>query len=426
MEIRFKSTAARVAAMAVEIAVVLVLTAWVVRNYWAGVIAQRTDAASLKAAARLAPGDYQYRLDLGRLYQYNVEDVDPAAAIRELTMATRMNPYDPQAWLDLSNALVLQGDTARAELCLQRADFLAPAIPSYQWAIGNYYLLHGQVGEAFHHFRRVLRATDNYTGTIYQTAWKASDDATEILNDLIPTDPGHEFGYLDYLLGNKQLPDAQQVWSKIESQSAAFDPAAAGPLIDALIGARKPDSALEVWSTLRNRLLIKPTYQPTAQNLVENGDFEEPPMNFGFDWRMFPIANGFVGLDDASYHSAGHSLLIRFPGAGNLDFHNVWQFVPVKISTSYQLTAFIKAAGITTDSGPRLEVRDAFDATQLDRSTDSITGSTPSWTLITLDFKTGPKTGLITAAIRRFPSEKLDNQIAGQLWVDDVTLKPAE
>ncbi len=413
-------------AIVVEIVAFLAIAAWVVRNYWAGVIAQRTDAASLRAAARLAPGDYRYRLDLGRLYQYNVEDVDPARASRELAMATQMNPYDPQAWLDLSNALVLQGDTARAEMCLRRADFLAPAIPSYQWAIGNYYLLHGQVDEAFHHFRRVLEATGNYTGTIYQTAWKASGDATEILNQLIPADPGQEFNYLDYLLGNKQLPEARQVWSKIESQSSAFDPAAAGPLMDALIGAHKPDAALEVWSTLRNKQLIKPTYLPTAQTLVENGDFEEPPMNFGFDWRMAGMPGGFVGLDDSAYHSAGHSLLIRFPGAGNLDFHSAWQFVPVKPSTSYQLTAFIKAAGITTDSGPRLEVRDAYDPAQLERATDSITGSTTSWTRVTLDFKNGPKTDLITAGIRRFPSEKLDNQIAGQLWVDDVTLKPVD
>ncbi len=86
----------------------------------------------------------------------------------------------------------------------------------------------------------------------------------------------------------------------------------------------------------------------------------------------------------------------------------------------------MKTDGITTDSGPHLEVHDVYDAAALDKGTENFTGTTPSWTPVSVDFKTGPKTELIIVALARLPSRKLDNQIAGKVWLDDARLIPLD
>ncbi|MGH9435548.1 MAG: hypothetical protein ACRD06_06080, partial [Terriglobia bacterium] len=180
--------------------------------------------------------------------------------------------------------------------------------------------------------------------------------------------------------------------------------------------------AYKVWGALRDKGLIPATYESTAQNLVENGDFEDHLLGMGFDWRVAAVPGVYAGLDDSTFHSPSKSLLIQFPGNQNLDYHNVYQFVPVLPNHRYHLLGYMKAQGITTDSGPRLEVRDAYNPALLDKYTDQITGTTPSWVALTLDFETGPKTRLLSVAIARQASQEFINQIAGKFWVDDVTL----
>jgi len=136
------------------------------------------------------------------------------------------------------------------------------------------------------------------------------------------------------------------------------------------------------------------------------------------------ILDGFAGLDTSNFHSADHSLMVQFSGKQNLDYHNVFQYVKVEPGKSYRLQGFFRTEGITTDSGPRLEVRDVYDPASLDKFSESLTGNTEGWTSVILDFKTTPKTTLVLVMLARLPSQKLDNQIAGRVWLDDVSLTP--
>jgi hypothetical protein len=69
-----------------------------------------------------------------------------------------------------------------------------------------------------------------------------------------------------------------------------------------------------------------------------------------------------------------------------------------------------------------LEVRDFYDPAMLDKFSEDLTGTTPGWIPLNVEFKTGPKTELIVVALARLPSRKLDNLIAGGVWLDDVRL----
>ena len=129
-------------------------------------------------------------------------------------------------------------------------------------------------------------------------------------------------------------------------------------------------------------------------------------------------------LDRTAFRSPSHSLLIQFAGTHNVNYANAFEFVRVAPSRSYRLQGFMRTEGITTDSGPRLQVRDAYDPRILDAFSEDLKGDSRGWTPVLLDFKTAPQTDLIAIVVSRLPSRKLDNQIAGKVWVDDVSVAP--
>jgi hypothetical protein len=245
------------------------------------------------------------------------------------------------------------------------------------------------------------------------------------LQELIPSDLPAEFSYLDYLASLQKFPDATAVWKRIASSPTSFDPQQTAAYIDALLRAQHPAEAYQVWSDLESRGSIRNPANRTAHNLITNGDFEDNLLEMGFGWRLIPVEGVYAGVDTSTFHSPGHSLAVQFSGKQNIDYRQIYQFVKVSPNHTYHLQAFMKTMGITTDSGPRLEVRDAYNPPALDKFSDDAKGTSEGWSPLNLDFTTGPKTDLIIVALARLPSEKLDNQIAGRLWLDDVVLTPA-
>lgn len=421
-----QSNLARRALMGLEVGVFLWLAFLVVQGFRADRWGQSVALAELRKAAQLDARNSEHFLRLGRQEQYNIAEMNSELALAHFQRATELNPRDPAPWLELSAAHNFRGEAAEAEACLRRADWLAPNLPHIQWVIGNFFLLQGNTDEAFRHFKVVLAGTANYNQILFRTAWKASDDGAKILNELIPARAATEFDYLYFLLREKRFAEAQEVWKRVASGSEAFEPLQAAGFIDHLLAGRLPTEAEKVWDDLRARGLIKPTYQPTAQNMLVNGDFEEDILNMGFDWRVAPVEGVVTGTNSTVFHSPSRAMQITFPGKANLEYRGVYQFVRVEPGHSYRLQGFLKTEGITTDSGPRLEVRDAYDPSALLLLSDSLTGTSTGWSLAILDFTAGPKTGLVVVGVARLPSRKFDNLIAGKVWVDDVRLTPRQ
>lgn len=411
--------------MVILIAAFLLAGQWIARSYIANRVSHTVTLHNLQLATKLDPGDVDYHVRLGRMYQYSVTDARPEQAIEQFRSAAERDPYDPRPWLNLAAAMEFGGQPEKAESYLRHASDLAPNLPLYQWTVGNYFLLHGNTQEAFRHLSVVLAGSREYDQTVFNIAWKASGDAQQILQELIPRDLPAEFSYLDYLAAREKFPAASAVWKRIESSPHNFDPQQAGAYIDALLRAQHPNEAYQVWSGLEARGLVRNPASGGVPNLVTNGDFEDNLLKMGFGWRIIPVGGVYAGLDTSTFHSAGHSLGVTFSGNANLNYRQIYQFVKVSPNQAYHLQAFMKTEGITTDSGPRLEVRDAYYPPALDKFTADMTGTSEGWNLLSLDFKTGPKTDLIILTLARLPSGKLDNQIAGRVWLDDVTLAPA-
>jgi hypothetical protein len=426
MQIAVKPKSARFLLASAEVAVLLALITWVGKAYVASVLANKPTAGNLERAIKLDPKDADYHMKLGGLYEYSPADLQIGKAEEHFRRATELDPYDPQTWLDLFVALEFQGRLEEAGDCLRRVDLLAPNLPVYQWPIANFYLLPGNTDEAFRHFRVVLAGTNQYDSNVFAMAWKATDNGAKILQELIPERVNTEFSYLNFLLTQHRLDEAQAVWKRIMAGREEFSAERSSPYIDNLIAASRPQEAYEVWTDLQKRGLIRYSSNPSEKNLIFNGDFEDPLLSFGFDWRITPVEGAYAGLDSSTYHSPSHSLLVQFAGKQNLLYQHVSQFVKVSPGQSYRLRAFMKTEAITTDSGPRLEVLDAYNGQALDKLTDGLVGNSEGWTSLLLDFTAGPKTELIVVRLVRLPSRKFDNLISGKVWLDDVQLSPRE
>lgn len=401
-------------------------TVWIAKTYFADRAGHTLSLGSLQRASRLNPADATYHIQLGRLYQYSVTDPRSKLAIQEFQEAVKDDPYDPQAWINLAASYEFQGDTGRAEADLRHASDLAPNLPIYQWTIGNYFLLHGNTTEAFRHLKRVLAGSREYDRTVFSVAWKASSNPGQILQELIPHDLPAEFSYLDYLVARQRFSEAQPVWKRIAESSSKFDPHEAGGYIDTLIRAHHPDAAYQVWTDLQAKGLVSTPAGGPNQNLITNGNFETPLLDMGFGWRMQDVPGVYAGLDTATFHSPGHSLSVQFSGKQNLNYHQIYQFVKVLPNQAYQLQAFMKTQDITSDSGPRLEVVDAYDPGALNKFTHGMTGTSGGWNPVNLDFATGPKTQLLIVALVRLPSKSEDDTaITGKVWLDDVQITTA-
>jgi tetratricopeptide (TPR) repeat protein len=424
MQIAIRSKAAKWLLIIAEIATLLLLIVWVGRTCLANMLASKPTAYNLERAVKLDPGNADYLMRLGSLYEYSPTDLQLGKAEESFRRATNLDPHDPEAWMDLAAALQFQGSIDEAEACRRRVDLLAPNLPAYQWPIANSYLLQGDTEEAFRHFRLVLAGTQQYDTNVFRLAWKATDDAGKILQQLIPERVATEFSYLDFLLAQHRLDDAQAVWKRILVEREEFRPEETGAYIDSLIAAHRPEEAYQVWTDLQKKGLIRYWSAPSETNLISDGDFEDELLNFGFAWRVSPVEGVYAGLDTSNYHSPSHALLIQFSGKENLQYQHVYQFVKVTPGQAYHLQALMKTENITTDSGPCLEVYDAYSPATLDKSTEELTGSSDAWTPLLLDFVAGPKTDLLVLRLKRSPSRKLDNLISGKVWLDDVQLTP--
>lgn len=422
MHIALPRTFVGLVARIIAALIFVALSIWISKTLVAEQFSRTPTVRNLQLAARLDPRNSEYHLRLSRLYEYNLSDIDPTRAQSQARRAIELNSYDPQAWLDLGATLEFQGKTWEAEACLRKADFLAPQLPPVQWALGNFFLLHGNIDEAFRHFRVVLKGSGRFNQALFDTAWKASGNGEKILAELIPQNIDTEFDYLNYLVAHQHYDETRGAWKRIVSSSAQFEPARAGYYLQGLITARRPGEAYAAWSDLRAKGLIPPTYEQTAQNLIINGDFEQPLLGMGFDWEIIQNDDVYVSTDQTTFHSPSHSITIQFLGKQNLNFLHFGQIVKVEPGRSYRLQGFIRTEGITTDSGPRLHVHDVYDPRALNQFSEDLKGDNMGWASLLLDFKTSPKTNWIEVAVARLPSLKLDNLIAGKAWVDDITL----
>jgi len=214
MQISLPTQGARRAAMAAELLLFLLASAWIIKTAVADTVARNSTVKMLQLAISLAPRNSDYHLRLGRLYQYSAADVHPEQALIQLQTAVRLNPADPQVWIDLAAALEFQGNQ-RSRSVLALRGCTGP--PLARLSVDDRELLPAarQPGGSLSSLSGSSAGTSRFDGILFDTAWKAAGNAQQILQQLIPRRIETEFSYLNYLISHRQDLAAQELCSRL-------------------------------------------------------------------------------------------------------------------------------------------------------------------------------------------------------------------
>jgi hypothetical protein len=337
-----------------------------------------------------------------------------AGKLASLKEALRQDSASPYRWCDLADGFLEEGQNQEARYCFDEARALGPNIPPI-WLRAMFFYLQGQeTAAALDSSARVLKVVPDYDEVIFNYYDRFVPTVAEVLPHLGDNGRAGQ-AYFIHLLKSGTTEDAAITWAWLRDRSFAKDQLAVGYL-DFLLRHRKSGEAVKVWASY---LAARRGDYPDP-NLIFNGDFENKPTGAALDWRITPIPGVDTDRDGRCARNGAYSLHMAFHGTENVDYRHTAQTVCVRPG-EYCFRAFVRSRDLTTDEGLRFHIFDPESGTRLDVYTEQLTG-TNDWTQLEKTLTVPPGANLVVVQLRRLPSEKFDNKIGGEAWVDAVSL----
>ncbi len=377
---------------------------------------QPSEENLLEAVHRNPPNPEPY-YRLGLLYQWNIRHIDLEASARYFRKAIERNPLEQEYWLQLAKTLQRMGESAVSRRALENAIRVFPTSYRGRWMTANLFLQQGDLEKAFPHFSYILAYYPNQSSLVYDVLEKVVDDSDFVLERIVPQDPSSFRQYLSYLYGNGDPAPARKAWAKRLSFGFQAKRGETVRHIEFLISQGEFHEAFEVWRARFEEEGLSPFPE---SDLITNGDFEKDEiLGGGFDWKIENVSGTQVSFDPSTAFEGKRSLKIVFTGKENVDFHHVYQFVPLKPDTKYVLTANMKTQAVTTKSGLKIEVLGAGQS--FHSVSEALTGDN-EWRRLIVSFRTpAPLQGGLVR-VRREKTDKFDRNIGGTVWIDHVSL----
>ena len=369
--------------------------------------------AGLEQAIQLAPDDAELPHLLG--LRLSVSDQDDDRAIANLRQAVVLNPNRGHYWLDLASVYQITGNVDKEKEALQSALNAEPGDPEIAAEAGQLFLESGDLHRAFPLFKRALEQNPDAAQTILAACWNATEDVNLILTQAIPPNPELQLAFLRTLTEREESPAANAVWQFIVAANKPFRPELSLFYTDYLLQERDATTFNRALHELAGLAPEMQAYMPDA-NLIVNAGFERPVLRWGFDWRYQSDDHITARIDDKIAHSGSHSLSLSYDGAPA--YMAGWtQFVPVQPNADYDFSVWIKSENVTTSSGPRIALADAFTGATL-LLTDDVLDTHP-WQELKSTLRVPADTNLLAVRFVRNPA---NTRIRGQVWIDDLRL----
>src|SRR5207249_5631818 len=102
-------------------------------------------------------------------------------------------------------------------------------------------------------------------------------------------DSAIKVGYVDFLSAQGDDDAAYRTWRLVAADPHPFPFSAAQPYLERLIELGRIEAAAHVWQDLKRLGIVKSSDADERGSLIFNGDFEQLPLNAGFDWRTGPL-----------------------------------------------------------------------------------------------------------------------------------------
>ena len=374
-------------------------------------------------AARLEPGNAENWYQLGRYWQYNLDDADAGTAVRLYRTALTLNQRDADIWMDLATAYESQGNIAGARDAFLQAKRAYPISAEVSWRYGNFLLRQNDIQRALPEISSAVYVEPKRSAEAVALCWRVYPDIQAILDNVLPADRDAYLDVIHELSVEGQLAAALIVWPRLVAIHPQFQMAEAIPFTSALIDKSLISDAQRVWKEAL-RLSNTPSPSDPAGSVVWDGGFESNVWGGGFAWNLPTESREVrVALDSTQKHSGRQSLRLNFNGRSNVNFEGVCNDAEVEPATTYRFTAWVRSQSLTTDQGVRFRLRWTQNGRAASVQTSNVLGTQP-WTQIQMSWTSGADVRQVRICVAREPSTKFDSQIQGAAWLDDVALVP--
>jgi len=173
------------------------------RLFVASLFGEKPELASLQRAARLDPGNADYRNHLGRYYALVARD--PGAAIEPYRAALQLNSHSARYWFDLASAYEVLGDISNQSWALEHAIEADPTTPDVAWEAANFYLVQGDDLKALREFHVVLANEPALAAPAMQFCWRINPDVDALLRDVVPVRAEAYIAFMSLLMTPKRI-----------------------------------------------------------------------------------------------------------------------------------------------------------------------------------------------------------------------------
>src|SRR5213594_3959073 len=380
MILRLSNNAQRAGLVAASFTVAFILSFFSIRNAFAVHYAGLQTSQAIERATRLEPMDPRNWYLLGRYWQYNPADPDTARGIRSYLSALSLNPASWQSWLDLAASYESDDNLAAARDAYLHAKKVYPLSAEVSWSYGNFLLRQEELEPAFAEMRLAVEADPRRAAEAFSRSLHAGSSFEIALDSVLP--PISD-AYIDVIREQSEdghTQNALKVWDRLVFLRPRISLPESFPVVSALMMERRIAEASRVWDQAVLFAGLADLQGPPGSVLWDGG-FESNVKDGGFSWLISQgFRNAQFGIDTQEKHSGNRSLRLIFDGKSNVYFSGICHYVPVKPSTAYLFSAWVKTRALTSDQGIRFQLHALGTRDTSSAVTSEVHGSA-AWTL---------------------------------------------
>jgi len=342
-----------------------------------------------------------------------------AEAITDYRLLLQRDPNSPFRWVDLGDALAVAQSHQDAEYCFRQAVALAPHWPPILMRAVNFYFQSENPKAAFPLASQILDRVEQYDSDIFRRYTAQGKNVSDPLKYGFPRNPRPARAFLRYLAQKGNAADAQLTWHWMNAHGFA-DAQVANDYVTFLLRKNRPQEASATWKDY-----LGPRAGDYGRfNYVFNGGFEEEWSGSRLDWKVEHTEGAEVSRDETNPDSGRWSLRIRFDGKHNLTGTGVQETVVIP-GGRYRFRARIRTEGLTTDQGILFDLSPLQPASPVHWRSSPWLGTNP-WSTVEIFFTVPASGGAYLIQVARNASIKFDSLVAGTVWIDTLSITPAQ